>query len=284
MKIIADNFLDYLATHGPDVAHQWEMLLKVANGSTTTSGATLKEMVGAFIEQSCYNKQRSPCHDFAEFFAGRGNMSKALLAKNCTGFAFDKAYREAHDILSVGGLQLYLTALLRLREGALAWFGTECSSFVVLCLSVKKRSPANDFLGDQDRPCVKRGNALDTVSALLFFLSWVTQLQPVLEQPANSCLPDLPAWKFLLHWTHGVCSKTYLGAFEGRSQKPLQLWHCCPNFSAIERACPQMVGASQLVTRDANGAFTGISTQLAESGHYPVAFGKAFAEIFCSNR
>ena len=280
LRVIAENFLDYLAAYAPEVAAQWDMLMKVANGNHAMS---LKDSVAAFITASMANRPGGK--DFVEYFAGAGNLTRSLLERHLEGSAFDITYdNEAHDVLTPGGLRLYLTALASVRQGGLAWFGTECSSFVVLCLSVTRRHPANNFLGDQGVDCVKRGNALATVSALLFFLSFVTQLRPVLEQPANSCLPDVPAWKFLLHWIQAKCSKTYLGAFEGPSQKPLQLWHCCANFCAIERRRPEMALSSQLVTRDADGRFTGNPMQLAESERYTPAFGKAFADIFCGIR
>ncbi len=278
LQMIAANFLDYLGHEAPDVAAQWNVLMQVAGNHSMS----LKDSVLAFISASM--AQNPGGKDFVEYFAGHGNLSRALLQRRLDGSSFDLAFNEAHDVLTPGGLRLYLTALASVRQGGLAWFGTECSSFVILCLSVTRRHPANHFLGDQGVNCVKKGNALATVSALLFFLSFVTQLRPVLEQPANSCLPDLPTWKFLLHWIQAKCSKTYLGAFEGPSQKPLQLWHCCADFCAIERPCPQMPAPSLLVTRDADGRFTGNRAELAESERYTPAFGKAFAEIFCGVR
>ena len=84
------------------------------------SGTTLQAMVGAFIETSWSNKQRGPCSDFAEFFASHGNLSRELLAKNCTGFAFDKIeLPSVTDALSVNGVNLYLTALALKRAGLL---------------------------------------------------------------------------------------------------------------------------------------------------------------------
>ena len=70
--------------------------------------------------------------DFVEFFSGFGHLTRAGLNHGLRGLAFDIPCREDHNALRAQGLCLFLTALSGTKPGAMVWFGTPCSSFVIL--------------------------------------------------------------------------------------------------------------------------------------------------------
>ena len=80
------------------------------------------------------------------------------------------------------GFKLRLLALSSMSQDGLAWFGTKCSSWVVLCMSQSDRRMENNWWGDQDREFVIKGNALMTVTSLLFFLGFLLGHTVILEQ------------------------------------------------------------------------------------------------------
>lgn len=282
LKVIASGCLDFISGHAPQVISQWTAVLHMAYPEF--QAVSLKEIVHKLIERTMYNREAhtQSMLDFVEFFAGNAALSKELLRKQLRGASFDYLYGSSHDVLTASGLRLYIEALGSLREKGLSWLATQCSSYVVLCRATTMRFPSNDFLGNLSNPRVVEGNSLGLLSALLYFLAWVSLSCPVLEQPLNSCLPETPAWKYLLRWTKAICTTTYLGSFGGPSQKPLQLWHSRMEFVALSRPRPTWLGAAaeSLVTRD-GAKFTGRRDQLIESEHYTVQFGRAVADIVC---
>ena len=161
-----------------------------------------------------------------------------------------------HDCLSGKGRRLYFNALGTLREKGLYWLGTQCSSFVVLCRSVTQRSAVNQYYGDVTKRCVSEGNSMRSL-CLVVFMSWITLCRPVIEQPLNSCLPDLPAMRHMFSWIKASRTVIFLGACNGPSCKPLQLWPTSAGCTSLHRCRPDMVGAEPLVVRGASGQFTG---------------------------
>lgn len=240
----------------------------------------LSEMLVILVLRGIRN-QRSCDHmyDFLEIFAGRGNLSYEMLKAGFEGSAYDVIFEnEAHNALTSKGLRWLLDSLASLKRRGLSWFATRCSSFVVLCRHQSERNQSNDFMGNLTRPFVVCGNNLMEVTSLLYLVSWLLGQHPVLEQPTNSVMPQCPALKLVLQWTGSMKHVTYMGAFAGFSQKPLQLWSAWGDVNRLVRPCPEMISSS-LVRRHDGNRFTGDKELLAESQCYTRQFGKAVAQI-----
>ena len=61
-----------------------------------------------------------------------------------------------------------------------------------LGMSHSDRRMENNWWGDQDREFVIEGNALMTVTSLLFFLGFLLGHTVILEQPRSSSMPLVP--------------------------------------------------------------------------------------------
>ena len=216
---------------------------------------------------------------FVEFASGRGNLSKALLRKGLTGAAFDIIYSELHDCLSPAGFRLWLVALSAMTNKGLCWFGTKCSSWVLLCLAQSNRRPENMYWGDTAKEFVQNGNALMAVTSFLYFIGRLLGHYCILEQPKTSCMPLVSLMASVLKYFHCFKCDTYLRSYGSASQKPVQLIGNDAKLKDLEREMPMNCG-SELCTRDEDGGFTGKKDELHESEVYPVLFGEAVADFF----
>ena len=78
---------------------------------------------------------------------------------------------------------------------------------------------------------------------------------------------------------------TYLGAFGGPTQKPLQIWCTRGAYSQLIRQKPDACDSQvSLVTRNDDGSFTGNKDLLVESGAYTSEFGQHVSKIFAEER
>ena len=220
-------------------------------------------------------------HHFVEFWCGTGNLTKALLSFGFEGVGLDVTCSEEHNCLMSSGLRLWMNLLMSIIEHGLCWLGPPCSSFVILCLAQSQRYDFNDWWGDTSREFVRTGNMHMQIAAIVFLLACVVGLQVCLEQPANSCMCQLPPMYSVLSFVKANKIKTYLGAFGGPTEKPLQIWCNRAAYSQLLRqrsdAC---VSGPSLVTRNDNGSFTGVKDLLVESGAYTSKFGQHVFKIF----
>ena len=221
--------------------------------------------------------------DFVEFFSGFGQLTRAGLNHGLRGLAFDITYREDHNALADEGLRLFLTVLAGTKPGAMVWFGTPCSSFVVLCRAISLRHACNKYRGDTTRNFVRVGNALAAVTALTMLLADIVGCRPVLEQPLNSCLPKYSLMNCVLTFLRCRKVTTYLGAFRGPTLKPLQIVSSSSLTIRLCRERPelwQFAEAASLVMKYGKQSFTGQKQELKESEAYTYAFGCAVIEAF----
>ena len=114
---------------------------------------------------------------------------------------------------------------------------------------------------------------------MVYLLSYVMGLIPVLEQPLSSVLAECLSMKTVLEFSSSRRYVTYMGAFAGPSQKPLQLWSPFPCVSFLQRSKPDMVASEPLVRRHGDQQFTGHKQALAESQEYTCTFGSAVAQM-----
>ena len=216
---------------------------------------------------------------FVEFACGHGNLSKALLRRGLLGAAFDIIYSESHDCLTPAGFRLWLLALSSMIQSGLCWFGTQCSSWVILCLALSNRRPENMYWGDEQMEFVRQGNALMAVTSLLYFIGRILGHYCILEQPKTSTMPLVSLMASVLSYFHCFKCETYLGSYGSASQKPIQLLGNDQKLNDLAREMP-MNCESELCTRDEAGGYTGKKQELKESEMYPVLFGEAVANFF----
>lgn len=244
---------------------------------------TIHEMLFNLVARTWHNRRMGTCSlDYAEFFAGKAELSKSAIRFGLEGRSFDSAYTEEHDALSRSGLQLFLAALAGSKPGALTWFGTVCSSFTVLCRAQSLRQSSNGYQGDTNRAFVQIGNGLATVSALLYLLAALMSNIPVLEQPVNSCMPQYSVMNAVLTFCETYRIVTYHGCFGAETVKPLQLLSPSVRIQSLIRSKPTLTPHADfsLVTRDASGAFTGQKKQLTQSQAYTREFAEALISAF----
>ena len=219
------------------------------------AGHSLRFMLVSLL----FNQSNYHGLDFIEFSSGRGNLSCELLRQGLVGAAFDIANEDCHDCLTSQGLRLWLDALTATGRAALTWWGTECSSFVILCKCQSCREVSNDFLGDESRPFVRRGNCFMEITALLMLLSFWLGNVCVLEQPLNSVMPRAPSLSHVLAFIQANKYVTYIGAFGGETTEPLQIWSshsscaqlCAPGLSLLVCVLPHVMAMADLqVSKD----------------------------------
>ena len=152
--------------------------------------------------------QHAPKFDLVEIFAGVGHLSREMIRAGYKGCAFDINFDPTtQDALQACGLKLFVEAVGLVKGNGLAWLGTQCSSFVILCRRQAQRALDNFFLGPgsggEDSPIfVQVGNGLMEVSSLLFFLCYLLDVWVVLEQPMTSCMPECPSMKVISACRH----------------------------------------------------------------------------------
>ena len=209
-------------------------------------------------------------------------MTLQCLLKCFHGLAFDSTYHCDHDCTTSRGLRLWIDCMSQTVEKNMEWFGTKCSSWVVLCRSSSKRCLANNYLGDLSKQWVVAGNTHMTITALMMLLSFLMRSIPVLEAPANSCMPKAEPLCGVLTFMKACRVHTWHGAFGGPTLKPLQLFSPSGLIRRMKRAKPKTAAlASKLVRRHGTNwkKFTGLKGSLVASQQYSAQFGLAVSEV-----
>ena len=279
LEHVANKFLVMDAqVNGGHAAKMWPCVLSLCY--PFLAAKNLCECLVILALRAVTNQSKPGTNDFMEVFAGSANLSLEMLRATFSGSAFDILFHSEHDALTSKGLRLLLDAMSSLKRRGLFWLATKCSSWVVLCRYQSNRYPDNGFLGDESRAFVRQGNCLMEVSALLYLLAHMVGLLPVLEQPTSSVMPDCPIMSAVLQFTSSKKTVTYMGQFNGPSQKPLQLWSPWNRLGHLERCRPVGMDSVPLVDRHENSRqFTGRKDLLLESQAYTVEFGKAVSEL-----
>jgi hypothetical protein len=114
---------------------------------------------------------------------------------------------------------------------------------------------------------------------MLFFVAYALQICVTLENPTSSVIDKCPSLSGVFAYVKPWCFTTYMGAYFGRSVKPLKLWTTCHRLQALECDRPSNTGDDELVRRHGE-QFTGNKISLQESEVYTPAFGKAVVQIF----
>lgn len=217
--------------------------------------------------------------DFVEVFCGEGWLTFEMLSAGWKGCGFDYVHSTSHDLHTSQGVRLILDSVCCIRKFGLCWLATPCSSFTVMCRHQSARLPENGYLGPEDPyQFVKDGNALMECSALVYFVCYLLSIHVTLEQPTTSVMSLCASLKGVLFFTNAVRYKVYMGAYNGPTVKPLELWSTWPCIGGLETGRPDMPEAESLVCRSRSG-FTGRKDLLQQSQIYTQEFGRAVAEI-----
>jgi hypothetical protein len=271
-----DEFLLLDARTGNKAEIHWSRLLMLAFPPMARHPLRMQL---ALLALTCYRNRsggRSK-YDFIEFFAGAGGITKAHHAKGMSGVQFDCTISPLHDCSTPQGVRLWFSAILLSNEDALFWHGTECKSFVRMCMHQSGRRKENDFEGNISRPFVASGNTLMQVTSLQIFFSRLVKAEAILEQPSGSCLPKLQPLASVLAFLETIKTTTWLGSFGADHPKPLQLWHTNNIFKQLKRPKPQSC-TTRLCTR-INGKFRGRGNEMKQSQIYPDSFCEAVASL-----
>ena len=279
-----DDFFVYDAMHNHGRAQtMWPLLITTAY--PFMRGWLLKDMMLAIIARTLCNRRKGRAWlDCVEYFAGRGALSREALRQGFQVCALDREISDHHDVLSSSeALRLWFTVLSATRAGALVWHGTPCSSFSIMCRAVSKRTPDNNWLGDEALAFVREGNLLADLTSLTMLLAYLCDCDECLEQSGTSVMGQTPSLCGVLAYIEAVRAVTYHACFGSASLKPFQVWSSKRKILALNRNKPQMAGSGdELAVRSDNGAFTGVKTKLRESEHYTPLFARAILEAWTS--
>jgi hypothetical protein len=146
--------------------------------------------IGEFLDDVAVERDVS----VLEFWAGVGSVAGSAAERGLVTHAIEKdaAPHDAEfDLLSAIGFLHAVALVLRLKIGGLLFLAPVCSSFCWLSLSQTKRSPENDFRGDQTNENVREGNRGAEVATFLFVLAWARSAEACLENPPGSKI-----WKY----------------------------------------------------------------------------------------
>jgi hypothetical protein len=130
--------------------HVWPQLLIKAY--PCMSDFPLDQMLLRFVGRVWRVRSTLQSHmlfDSIEFWGGCAELTYQHLLRDLICAAFDINYHEDHDCLSQCGLKLWLDCLTSTKRGCLNWFGTQCSSFLVCCMSQSNRNSLDGYLGDE---------------------------------------------------------------------------------------------------------------------------------------
>ena len=255
------GFLDFDRLHFEGRATSfWLPLLKMA--FPELNHLTLDDILSCLVHRAIANMEDFGCaedghviggkdhvelFDAVEFACGVGNLTRGLISEGFKCCALDLIHSDDHNCLCSHGLRLWIQALSSCNPRALHWWGTKCSSFVSICVSVSKRSPENLYYGDTSRDFVVEGNSLLMITAVLMCLSC-----------ALGHMPLHPIMCSVISFFSCESTVTYLGAFGASSVKPVQLMSTL-SLDAVVREKPRNMPES-LATRGPNDRTLGKKT------------------------
>ncbi|CAK9112297.1 unnamed protein product [Durusdinium trenchii] len=237
-------------------------------------------------------------YDAAEIFAGKGVLSRCLLAGGYATASLDILHftpwlaertrmgrrklckGNALDLTSPAGFGLLLSTILRSKPSAVFTFGLVCSSFVAVSRGTTHRSFFLP-LGDPTSKSVQLGNILCSRMVLAMILMISRGMVFVLEQPSSSLAYRHPRFQQLLKMTNVWRQAFWMRGWGSNTPKRTILWS---NSRGVRKFATHKKYAkgkkkNQLATVyiDSNGKkrYQG-NSRLKGSQVYPVGFGIRF--------
>ncbi len=253
---------------------------QAASRGTTNIG--LEKMLLLLVMRCWRNRATQGFEDnvaihMVEYFAGAAGLTLEHIRQGLRASRFDVSYSPLHNCLTAQGVRHWTDELAMTCAKALCWFGTQCSSWVVMCRKQSQRVEQNGFRGNTSRHFVQVGNQHMVLTSMLYFVSHVLGNEPVLEQPLNSCMPRARPLETVLKFCGASRCNTWLGAYGGETAKPLQLWHCAKEFASLKRKLDcRFKPRFSLVSRKGR-RFSGKKGVMKASQTYTTEFGAAVA-------
>ena len=168
-----------------DIAGMCRSTIALRACGYTVHGHTIGEFLDVAVERDV---------SVLEFWAGVGSVAGSAAERGLVTYAIEKdaaPHDAKFDLLSAIGFLNAVALVLRLKIGGLLWLAPVCSSLCCLSLSQIKRSPENDYRGDQTNENVREGNRGAEVATFLFVLAWARCAEACLENPPGSKI-----WKY----------------------------------------------------------------------------------------
>jgi len=171
-------------------------------------------------------------HEFMEHFAGDAAVSQGMRLVGFSGVTFDLRISRLHDLLTPVGLLATLTACMKLRRRALAWFAPPCSTWVWMSRSSTGR--AVTVTGDPANENVQAQNIL--VRRLVHILTLLIKrgVYFIIEQPKSSVMFNHPAVKRFKERYEDRIEEADLqmGHWTLENRKDTTLWGWAPHLSS----------------------------------------------------
>lgn len=176
----------------------------------------LKKLMGYTVDDRCYVVKNL---DLLDVCAGRARTTRWGTHVGLTCVPIDRLYCDRMDLLTDDGFALVLLLALRLRRGALATLGPQCSSWVWLSRSVTQRKPEAPA-GNVKVKCVQEGNELNRRIALLVQVISLSGAYYIVEQPLSSLFFHTDAMKTAIEVTSARKVTFDMGNFGHMTKKP----------------------------------------------------------------
>lgn len=276
-----EEFLKFDMSAGGEAFRVWPKLLGMAFPDLAAKPLMIQLRIVVDFAISNMESSAAQCLDMVEYAAGCGNLSRAFLRRKCRVASLDRKYTDKHDVLTSEGLRLWLMCLVCCARDAFLWFAPECSSWVSLCLSQSCRYDFNKFMGDTTKSFVATGNSFMIITSMLMALALSLGHKIVVEQPMSSTMFNTDWMSHVIRFFQVGRTVTYLGAFGGRTCKPLVLMSSL-NLDSMVREKPVM--EESLAARGDGNAYTGNKAMLQESEMYTVAFSESMATLVKGHR
>ena len=216
-----------------------------------------------------------------EFMAGKKAITKAIIDKGFAGLAYDKKYYagDDNDVCEKLGFQNAVDALRQTFDWGSVWAAPECAPWVFISRSGTHRTKTRPC-GDTTKKRVWKANVQVLHVVTLLATAWLLGLNVFCEHPMTSLIQHYGPFAALVRSCLKYRIVTYLGTFGSASLKPIKVWS---SDSSVSRLKAKKTKKPPLAHKNVFGEVNiYCRSALKNSKAYPVAFGRAVAEIFVS--
>lgn len=224
--------------------------------------------------------------DHLEAFAGEQSVTLGEIEESRKAVGLDIRMSPDLDILSSTGFLQHIYQLCRVKPGSGFLGAPVCSTFVVVNRGTSRRTRLRPC-GEERHQSVREGNWIACRTLILCYIAAALQLWWVVEQPVNSFMQELPAWKFFMKQVKTYRYSLNMEDYGGPTKKPTWLYsgrkeiEDLPLYKPLPHQLPKRE-SKEMVTyyEDSNGVarFAG-GKDLKSSQSYPRQFGRALARL-----
>jgi hypothetical protein len=221
----------------------------------------------------------TPQYDAVELFAGKMAITNGCGSKHLCCQPFDKILNAVEDITTPAGFRQALVYVLRLKPNGVIWAAPECKTWIFIGRKGTGRSFLNPR-GDERKKQIRNANLIAENTICLLTLAWLQGGEVFLEQPGSSLMTQLDYFIAFKEAALFHVQRTFLGAFNGRTAKPIDIHSTSSAVYRLARSMPRHL--PKLTRRAPGGSIQGKRKELLHSAAYPVAFGMAVASLWLS--